>query len=142
LASLFVNSSDEHISLRALKQIHRLTTNDLYRLALGDALSDAINNYIYSKSKNHILVQKFLSNSGIEILFYDYVEAACQFSASRMIKQITIDQWKKQSSTIIQLVLKQITKKIRSEGKTTFSISHKDFLNLICLIPVDVKKCF
>jgi len=49
LASLVVNSSDEDISLRALKQLHRLTTIDLYRGALGDALSDAINNYIYRK---------------------------------------------------------------------------------------------
>jgi len=61
--------------------------------------------------KNVFLVEKFLSNSGIEILFYDYIEAACKLSASRMIKQITIGHWKKQSLTTIEFVLKQISKK-------------------------------
>jgi len=116
LASLVVHSSDEKMSLRALKQLHRLTTIDLYRGALGDALSDAINNYIYRNYKNVSLVENFLSNSGIEILFHDYIEASCKLSASRMIKQITIGHWKKQSLTTIQFVLKQISKKIRHEG--------------------------
>jgi len=116
LASLVVSSSDEKMSLRALKQLHRLTTIDLYRNALGDALSDAINNYIYRNYTNDFLVENFLSNSGIEILFHDYIEAACKLSASRMIKQITIGHWKKQSLTTIQFVLKQISKKIRYEG--------------------------
>jgi len=116
LASLVVSSSDENMSLRALKQLHRLTTIDLYRNALGDALSDAINNYIYRNYTNDFLVENFLSNSGIEILFHDYLEAACKLSASRMIKQITIGHWKKQSLTTIQFVLKQISKKIRYEG--------------------------
>ncbi|CAF4888254.1 unnamed protein product [Rotaria sp. Silwood1] len=116
LASIVVNASDEKLSLRALRQLHRLTTIDLYRLALGDALSDAINTYIYKNYQNINLVKKFLSNSGIEILFYDYVEAACKLSAARMIKQITIEHWKKQSLTTIQLAIKQISKKIRYEG--------------------------
>ncbi len=116
MASLVANSSDEKISLRALKQLHRLTTIDLYRQSLGDALSDAINNYIYLNYKNISLVERFLSNSGIEILFYDYIEAACQLSASRMIKQITIDRWKKQPLTTIEFVIKKISQKIRSAG--------------------------
>ena len=120
MASLVVNSSDEKLSLRALKQIHRLTTIDLYRRALGDALSDAINNYIYRNYDKTFLVEKYLNNSGIEILFYDYIEASCQLSASRMIKKITIGHWKKQSLSTIQLVIKQISKKIRFEGKILF----------------------
>ncbi len=116
MASLVVHSSDEEISLRALKQIHRLTTIDLYRQALGDALSDAINNYIYLNYKNVPLIENFLSNSGIEILFYDYVEASCELPASRMIKQITIGHWKKQPIKTIEFVLKQISKKIRNKG--------------------------
>jgi hypothetical protein len=116
LASLVVNSKDENISYRALKQIHRLTTIDLYRQALGDALSDAVNNYIYRNYKNVFLIEKFLSNSGVEILFYDYIEAVCKLSALRMIKQITIGHWKKQRLTTIDFVLKQISKKIRYEG--------------------------
>ncbi|CAF3664974.1 unnamed protein product [Rotaria sordida] len=116
LASLVVNSSDEKISLRALRQLHRLTTIDLYRQALGDALSDAINTYIYKNDQKIDLVEKFLSNSGVEILFYDYLESACQLSAARMIKKITVGHWKKQSLKTIQLVIKQISKKIRYEG--------------------------
>jgi aspartate aminotransferase-like enzyme len=112
-----VNSSNEKISLCALKQLHRLTTIDLYRQALGDALSDAINNYIYSQSKNSLVLEKLVSNRGIEIFFYDYIEASCKMSASRMIKNVTADQWKKQSLTTIQFVIKQISKKIRDEGK-------------------------
>ncbi|UJR29430.1 hypothetical protein I4U23_010642 [Adineta vaga] len=53
LASLVFNTSNEKLSLRALRQLHRLTTNDLYRQSLGDALSDAINNYIYRNYKNN-----------------------------------------------------------------------------------------
>ncbi len=116
MASLVVRSSDEEISLRALKQIHRLTTIDLYRQSLGDALSDAMNTYIYSRSNDSILLDKLVSNKGIEILFYDYIEAACQMSASRMIKNLTADQWKQQTLTTIEFVLKQISKKIRNEG--------------------------
>jgi len=116
LASLVANSSDEQISLRALKQLHRLTTIDLYRQSLGDALSDGINDYIYLNYNNINLVEKFLLNSGIEILFYDYIEASFQSSIQRMIKQITIGYWKKQSLTTIEFVIKQITKKIRYEG--------------------------
>jgi hypothetical protein len=116
LASLVVHASDEKISLRALKQIHRLTTIDLYRQSLGDALSDAINNYIYSHSTNSRLLEKLVSNNAIEIFFYDYIEAACQVSATRMIKNITADQWKKQSSTTIQFVIKQISRKIEDQG--------------------------
>lgn len=117
LASLVVHSTDQNISLRALKQLHRLTMNDLYRCALGDALSDAINNYIYRQSTDHLLVEYFLSNYGMEILFHDYVEAACSQSASRIIKQITIGHWKKLSTPTIQFVIQQISKKIRREGK-------------------------
>jgi hypothetical protein len=120
LASLVVNSSDEHISLRALRQLHRLTTIDLYRQALGDALSDAINNYIYRSYENTRLVEKFLNNFGIEILFYDYIEASCKMSATRMIKLITIGHWKKQSLSTIEFVIKQISKKIRYEGESLF----------------------
>ncbi len=120
MASLVVNSSDEKVSLRALKQIHRLTTIDLYRQALGDALSDAINNYIYSRSKNDLIREKLVSNGGIEIFFYDFIEASCQMSASHMIKNITPDQWKRQSLTTIEFVIKQISKKIRFEGKLFF----------------------
>jgi hypothetical protein len=116
LASLVVNSSDEKLSLRALRQLHRFTTIDLYRQALGDALSDAINNYIYRSYENTRLVEKFLNNFGIEILFYDYIEASCKMSASRMIKLITIGHWKKQSLSTIEFVIKQISKKIRYEG--------------------------
>ncbi len=122
MASLVVNSSDEKISLRALKQLHRLTTIDLYRQALGDALSDAMNNYIYSHSKTPLVLDKIISNCAIEIFFYDYVEAACQMSASRMIKNITADQWKKQPLTTIQFVIKQISKKIRHEGNKRYRI--------------------
>ena len=122
MALLVVNSSDEKISLRALKQLHRLTTIDLYRQALGDALSDAMNNYIYSHSKNPLVLNKLISNCGIEIFFYDYVEASCQMSASRMIKNITADQWKKQPLTTIQFVIKQISKKIRHEGNKRYRI--------------------
>ncbi|CAF4718367.1 unnamed protein product, partial [Rotaria sp. Silwood2] len=43
LASLVINSSDEKISTRTLKQIHRLTTINLYRKTIGDALDDAKN---------------------------------------------------------------------------------------------------
>ena len=102
--------------MRALKQIHRLTTIDLYRHALGDALSDAINNYIYLNYENVPLIENFLSNSGIEILFHDYVEASCELSALRMIKQMTIGHWKKQPLLTIEFVLKQISKKLRNEG--------------------------
>ncbi|CAF3465594.1 unnamed protein product [Rotaria sp. Silwood1] len=116
LASLVVDCSDEKMSIRALKQIHRLTTIDLYRQSLGDALSDAINNYIYSHSKNRLIVEKLISNNGIEIFFYDYIESSCQMSASRMIKNITADQWKQQSLTTIQFVIKQISQKIENEG--------------------------
>lgn len=91
-------------------------TIDLYRHALGDALSDAINNYIYSHSKNSLLLEKLISNNAIEIFFYDFIEAQCQKSASRMIKNITADQWKKQSLTTIRFVLKQISKKIQLDG--------------------------
>ncbi|CAF4383126.1 unnamed protein product, partial [Rotaria magnacalcarata] len=94
--SLVVNCTDEKISIRALKQLHRLTTIDLYRESLGDALSDAINNYIYCHSKNNLILEKLISSQGIEIFFYDYIESSCQMSASRMIKNITADQWKKQ----------------------------------------------
>lgn len=117
MASLVVNSSNEKLSILALKQIYRLTTIDLYRRSLGDALSDAINNYIYSHWKNSFLIEKLISNNAIEIFFYDYIEASCQISASRMIKNITADQWKKQSLTTIQFVIKQISKKIQLEGK-------------------------
>jgi hypothetical protein len=116
LASLVVRSSDEEISLRALKQIHRLTTIDLYRQSLGDALSDAMNTYVYSRSNDSILIEKLILNKGIEIFFYDYIEAACQMSASRMIKNITADQWKQQTLTTIQFVIKQISQKIQDEG--------------------------
>jgi len=116
LASLVVNSSDEKISLRALKQLHRLTRIDLYREALGDALSDAMNNYIYSHSKNGFVLEKLVSNGGIEIFFNDYIQSSCAISASRMIKNITADQWKNQSLTTIEFVIKQISKKIRYEG--------------------------
>jgi len=116
LAFLVVHATDEKLSLRALKQIHRFTTIDLYRQSLGDALSDAINNYIYRQSKDSLLLEKLVSNNGIEIFFYDYIEASCQMSASRMIKNLTADQWKKQSLTTIEFVIKQISKKIGSEG--------------------------
>ncbi|CAF1208093.1 unnamed protein product [Rotaria sp. Silwood1] len=43
LASLVINSLDEKISIRALKQIHRLTTVNLYRKTISDALYDAKN---------------------------------------------------------------------------------------------------
>ncbi|CAF1260554.1 unnamed protein product [Rotaria sordida] len=51
LSSLVVNCTNEKISLQALKQLHRLATIDLYREALGNTLSDVINNYIYCHSK-------------------------------------------------------------------------------------------
>ena len=111
-----MNSKDEKISIRALKQIHRFMINDLYRKSLGDALSDSINNYIYSNAKDSRLFNKLVSNGGIEIFFYDYIESACQKSASLMIKNITTDQWKKQSMTIIQFVIRKISKKIQDEG--------------------------
>jgi hypothetical protein len=135
LASLVVHSSDEEISLRALKQIHRLTTIDLYRQSLGDALSDAINNYIYLNYKNVPLIENFLSNSGIEILFYDYIEASCELPASRMIKQITIGHWKKQPMKTIEFVLKQISQKIRNQqiepkSSSRFVSELKQILNL------------
>ncbi|CAF0905122.1 unnamed protein product [Didymodactylos carnosus] len=60
LASLVADCSYEQVSLRALKQIHRLTTNK--------------------------------------------------------IKEITCEQWKKQTSTTIQLVLKQLSRKIEDKG--------------------------
>ena len=114
---MVINYSDEKISLRALKQIHRLTTNSMYRYALGDAMSDACHYYIYrNNSDNILLIERLICNSGVEILFYDYVEAACQLSALRMIKQITCEQWKKQSFTTIQFVIEQISKKIRRKG--------------------------
>ncbi|CAF4122107.1 unnamed protein product [Rotaria sordida] len=50
-AYIFVNCTNEKISLQALKQLHRLATIDLYREALGNTLSDVINNYIYCHSK-------------------------------------------------------------------------------------------
>ncbi|CAF0877940.1 unnamed protein product [Adineta steineri] len=139
LASLVVNSSDENISLRALKQIHRLTAINLYRRALGDALSDAVNNYIYRNYQTIHVVEQFLANSGIEILFYDYLESSCSISASRMIKQITIGHWKKQSLTTIQFILKQISKKIRLEGieliearpLSTFELEFKKIMSTV-----------
>ncbi|CAF3142846.1 unnamed protein product [Rotaria sp. Silwood2] len=114
LSSLVVNCSDEKLSIRALKQIHRLTTIDLYRRSLGDALSNAIN-YIYSHSNNSFLIEKIILNNVIEILFYDYIESSCHMSALHMIKNITVDQWKKQSFKTIQFVLKQISLKIQRE---------------------------
>ncbi len=33
-----------------------------------------------------------------------------------MIKNITADQWKKQSTTTIQFVIKQLSRKIQDEG--------------------------
>ncbi|CAF1238823.1 unnamed protein product [Rotaria sp. Silwood1] len=118
LASLVVKYSDENISLRALQQIHHLTTNSMYRYALGDALSDACHYYIYhNNSDNILLIERLACNSGVEILFYDYAEAACQLSVLRMIKQITCEQWKKQSLATIQFVIKQISKIIRRKGE-------------------------
>lgn len=131
MASLVTNCINEKISLRALKQLHRLTTIDLYRQSLGDALSDAINNYIYRHSKNNLIQEKFISNNGIEILFHDYIEASCHMSASRMIKNITADQWKKQSLKTIHFVLKQISNKISEEGLSfvlIFYLRIKEFL--------------
>ncbi|CAF4384074.1 unnamed protein product, partial [Rotaria magnacalcarata] len=59
-------------------------------------------------------------------------------SASRMIKNITADQWKKQSLTTIQFVLKQISKKIEQEDTqlieakeaSNFEIKIKQILSL------------
>ncbi|CAF2009983.1 unnamed protein product [Rotaria magnacalcarata] len=138
LSSLVVNCTDEKISIRALKQLHRLTTIDLYRESLGDALSDAMNNYIYCHSKNNLIREKLISSQGIEIFFYDYIESSCQMSASRMIKNITADQWKKQSLTTIQFVLKQISKKIEHEDTqlieakeaSNFEVKIKQILDL------------
>ena len=134
LASLVVKSSDERISFRALRQIHHLTTNDLYREALGDALSDAVNNYIYLNSKKKSFIENFFSNYGIEILFHDYVEALCELSTIRMIKQINIGHWKKQKISTIDFVLQQISKKILSERIETKSSARfveeiKSFMN-------------
>lgn len=116
MAFLAANATDATVSMRALRQIHRLTTNYLYRRALGDALSDAINTYIYRNYQSTSLVERFIDHVGIEILFYDYVEAACKKSAARMIKQITIGQWKKQSAATIQLAIRHVSNKIRLEG--------------------------
>ncbi|CAF1207692.1 unnamed protein product [Adineta steineri] len=69
LASLVVNSFNEKISLRALKQLHRLTTIDLYRRSLGDVLSDVINNYIYLHRKTSLILDKLVTNGEIEIFF-------------------------------------------------------------------------
>ena len=131
LASLVANCSDERISRRALRQIHRLTTNDLYRQALGDALSDAMNNFIYLNSNRSSLVEKFFTNDGIEILLYDYLEAACELSTKRMIKQINIGHWKKQSLKTIDFVLRQISQKIQLEEDQTsrFVEEIQSFLN-------------
>ncbi|CAF2657150.1 unnamed protein product [Rotaria sp. Silwood2] len=115
LSSLVVNCSDDKLLIRALKQIHRLTTINVYRRSLGDTLSDAIN-YIYSHSNNSLLIEKLILNNVIEILFYDYIESSCHMSALHMIKNITVDQWKKQSFKTIQFVLKQISLKIQREG--------------------------
>ncbi|CAF4585898.1 unnamed protein product, partial [Rotaria sp. Silwood2] len=114
LSSLVVNCSDDKLLIRALKQIHRLTTINVYRRSLGDTLSDAIN-YIYSHSNNSLLIEKLILNNVIEILFYDYIESSCHMSALHMIKNITVDQWKKQSFKTIQFVLKQISLKIQRE---------------------------
>lgn len=116
LASLVVDANDPNIRLRALKQLHRLTTIDLYRQSLGDALSDAMNTYIYSQSKDIDLIEKLISNDAVEIFFYDYIEANCSLSAARMIGRITVDQWKRQKSSTVQFGLKQIRKKIDTEG--------------------------
>ncbi|CAF4168630.1 unnamed protein product, partial [Rotaria magnacalcarata] len=64
--------------------------------------------------------------------------SSCQMSASRMIKNITADQWKKQSLTTIQFVLKQISKKIEQEDTqlieakeaSNFEIKIKQILSL------------
>ena len=120
MASLVANARDPHVSLCALRQLHRFTKNDLYRESLGDALSDAINNYIYRQYQNVPLVEKFLDKYGIEILTFDYLEASCELSALRMLKQITVGQWKKQSPSTIRLVIKQISKKIRQKGSFLF----------------------
>ncbi|CAF3661921.1 unnamed protein product [Rotaria sp. Silwood1] len=114
LSSLVVNCSDEKLSIRALKQIHRLITIDLYRRSLDNTLSNAIN-YIYSHSNNSFLIEKLILNNVIEILFYDYSKSSCHISVSHMIKNITVDQWKKQSFKTIQFVLKQISLKIQRE---------------------------
>ncbi|CAF1440074.1 unnamed protein product [Rotaria sordida] len=114
LSSLVVNCSDEKLAIRALKQIHRLATIDLYRKSLGDTLSNAIN-YIYSYSNNSFLIEKLILNNVIEILFYDYIESSCHTSALHMIKNITVDQWRKQSFKTIQFVLKKISLKIQRE---------------------------
>lgn len=135
LASLVSNCTDERISRRALRQIHRLTINDLYRQSLGDALSDAVNNFIYLNSNRTNLVEKFLTNYGIEILFYDYLEAACELSTMKMIKQINIGHWKKQSMKTIDFVLRQISEKIQKTSSSSSSSTSrfveelKSFLN-------------
>lgn len=100
LAYLVVEGKDPNVSQRALKQLHRLTTIDLYRKSLGDALSDAMNTYIYAQSKNIALIDKLVSNNGVSIFFHDYIEAACHLSAARMIGKITVEQWKRQTSQI------------------------------------------
>ncbi|CAF3200713.1 unnamed protein product [Rotaria sp. Silwood2] len=123
LSSLVVNCSDEKLSIRALKQIHRLTTIDLYRRSLGDALSNAIN-YIYSHSNNSFLIEKIILNNVIEILFYDYIESSCPRSALHMIKNITVDQWRKQSFKTIQFILKQISLKIQREDSDLLEDIH------------------
>ena len=74
---------------------HRLTTLDLYRKSLGDALSDAM------QSKNVALIDNLASNHAVPIFFYDYIEAACHSSAARMIGKLTVEQWKRQASATI-----------------------------------------
>ncbi|CAF2826730.1 unnamed protein product [Rotaria sp. Silwood2] len=88
-----------------------------------DTLSDAIN-YIYSHSNNSLLIEKLILNNVIEILFYDYIESSCHMSALHMIKNITVDQWKKQSFKTIQFVLKQISLKIQREDSDLLEDIH------------------
>ncbi|CAF1265954.1 unnamed protein product [Adineta ricciae] len=115
LVSLIMNSSDENLSLRALKQVYRLTNNDLYRYSLGDSLSDAMETYIHSHPYKDLFLDELILNKGIEIFFYDYLEAPSKTCAANTIRNLTIDQWKQQSAKTIDFVLTKISKKIDDE---------------------------
>jgi len=132
LVSLAAQAKDAKIRLRALKQIHRLITNDLYRKSVDTSLSISISNFIYCRSKDSIFINEFLLNGGVEILFYDFMSSFFQNSIVEIIQRITTDQWRSQSKSTIQFVLKQIGIIVEDEGAELLEPDEISKIELLC----------
>ena len=129
--SLAAQAKDAKIRLRALKQIHRLITNDLYRKSVDTSLSISISNFIYCRSKDLIFINEFLLNGGVEILFYDFMSSFFQNSIVEIIQRITTDQWRSQSKSTIQFVPKQIGIIVEDEGSIQIHHFHRFYLKYL-----------